>query len=491
MLYRFGSCVLDRNRRELRRAHRLVAVEPKVFDLLLLLLEQRARAVGRAELIDKIWNRRIVSDATVDSCVSRARRAIGDDGTTQSMIRTLPRHGLRFVAPVSVTSPAPATAWAEAGPRSDRLRLAVKPFRSGADDGLAQALTEDLIAALVRYRSLEVVPQEAGGARYLLEGGVRRDGDRLRVTVWLVDPACSGPVWSDRFDLPLAGLLTLQDAVSARVAARLESLLVRVEAQRARGRPASELDPWAATARAEALLMSWEQRPRLAAVKLLEQAIRRAPDHAPAHRLLALAHGHGAWMGWAPSSDLSHAWSAARRAVQLDASDASCHALLGLVHGLRREQEAAIAALRHALELNPHLHWARGFLGIVLAWGGQEARGAEEIDAGRKAGTGDLINVAYASIAATALFVAGRYADGVRQARQGAQTHPEGPGPLRILAANTAMLGETAEARAAFARLRRVQPGLSVDWMEQNFPLVPTADRARYIDALQRAGLPA
>src|SRR5262249_32731410 len=212
VLYRFENHVLDVNRRELRRGGALLAVEPKVFDLLVPLIANRNRVVSKDDLIAAVWNGRIVSESTLTSCINAARGAIGDSGDAQRLIKTLPRKGLRFVGDVgedheSCNSGQSARLaqeqiaiserpLASVTPRvPDKPSIAVLPFTNMSGDPeqeyFSDGITEDIITALSRLRWFFVIARNSTfaykgqavdvrrvgrdlGVRYLLEGSVRK-----------------------------------------------------------------------------------------------------------------------------------------------------------------------------------------------------------------------------------------------------------------------------------------------------------------------------
>ncbi len=230
MIYRSGSCTLDTSRRELRRGDGLVAVEPQVFDVLKYLIEARDRVVSRDDLLDAVWQRRIVSEATLSSRLNSARTAVGDSGAQQRLIRTLPRKGVRFVGAVQVAGAAPEPPGIEAPEDAIVWRLAAKspsvavlPFTNMSGDPeqdyFAEGVAEEIIAASSRSSGLFVVARNSSaykgrpidvrqvgqqlGVGYVLEGSVRRGRERLRITGQLVDAASGAYLWSERFAVAL------------------------------------------------------------------------------------------------------------------------------------------------------------------------------------------------------------------------------------------------------------------------------------------------
>ena len=175
MIYAFEDYRLDVGARELRRANEVVPVEPQVFDLLHLLIENRARVVGRDEIVERIWKGRIVSDTAISSRVKSARQAIGDDGERQRLIRTHHGVGFRFLGEISEPSPVSVSTPAQPAPQGEtapsRPSIAVLPFHlvgiAGPYVPIADALPHDLIVELSRLHWLKVI---ARGSSFLFRG---------------------------------------------------------------------------------------------------------------------------------------------------------------------------------------------------------------------------------------------------------------------------------------------------------------------------------
>ena len=254
MQFVFGDCVLDLERRELIRDAQAVAMGPQVFDLLVFLVENRARVVSKDDVLDTVWKGRIVSESTLTSHINAVRNAIGDSGQTQHLLRTVPRKGFRFVGDVSEKQPSgrsdpvraePAStgdALAAAPPLPDTPSLAVLPFQNLSGDPeqdyFADGMIEDVITALSRIRWLLVIARNSSftykgrtvdvkqvgrelGVRYVLEGSVRKAANRVRITGQLIDATTGGHVWADRFDGTLDDIFELQDQVTASVVGTL------------------------------------------------------------------------------------------------------------------------------------------------------------------------------------------------------------------------------------------------------------------------------
>jgi TolB-like protein len=268
----FGDHVLDVDRRELRRRRgERIALEPQVFDLLVYLVRNRERVVSRDNLQDAIWGGRIVAETTMTSRINAARKAVGDSGQAQRLIRTVQRKGIRFVGvvreeqepaapvdarPVAANPPRPALALL------DKPSIAVLPFANLSGDPeqeyFADGMVEEIITALSRIGGLFVIARnstftykrravdvkEVGrdlGVRYVLEGSVRKGGQRLRIAAQLIEAATDAHLWADSFDGLLEDVFELQDKVAVSVAGIIEPTLQTAEIQLSSGRPTQDL----------------------------------------------------------------------------------------------------------------------------------------------------------------------------------------------------------------------------------------------------------
>ena len=258
MQFSFGDHVLDLDRRELRRSGEVVALQPQVFDLLVYLVRNRDRVVSKDDLLAAVWGGRIVSESTLTSRISAVRRAVGDNGEIQRLIRTAHRKGLRFVGHVT-EAPAPPRPLAAL---PDKPSIAVLPFANiGGDpehEYFADGIVEEIITALSRIRWLFVIARNSSftykgravdvkqvgqdlNVRYVLEGSVRKAGQGVRISAQLIEAASGAHLWADRFDGSLDDVFELQDKIAIDVAGIIEPALQVAETARVAKRPTDDL----------------------------------------------------------------------------------------------------------------------------------------------------------------------------------------------------------------------------------------------------------
>jgi len=326
--YLFEDYSLDTDRRELWRGGAMVSVPPKVFDLLRYLICNRERVVSKDDLISAIWDGRIVSDAAITTRLNVARSAIGDNGEEQRLIKTLQRKGFRFVGPVhedhgqarTSASSAPI-GFADRDERGchgislglSRSSVAVLPFANLSGDPqqdyFSDGISEDITTELSRFSELMVIARNSAfqykgkaadlrhvgrelGARYVLEGSVRRSGDRIRITAQLVDAVTGAHRWAERYDRELVDVFAVQDEVVRAIVAILAAHVKRAETERVLLKPPAAWEAYDYYLRgAEAHLLyinRGTKASRYEARRLLEQSLAIDPEYARAAAMLSI-----------------------------------------------------------------------------------------------------------------------------------------------------------------------------------------------------------
>ena len=527
MRYLFEDYVLDTDRRELRRGSSLVSLEPKVFDLLAYVVRNRERVVSKDDMIAAIWDGRLVSESTLTTCINGARCAIGDSGENQRLIKTLPRRGIRFVGDVrenkyssvaTVAVPAsaqpvtvPSALPGAAAPRlPDKPSIAVLPFTNMSGDPeqeyFSDGVTEDIITALSRlrwffviarnstfvYKGQSVDVKQVGrdlGVRYVLEGSVRKSGQRVRITGQLLDAFSGNHIWSERYDRELTDIFALQDEITTSVTAAIEPKLLAAEGIRAETRSIEDLDAWDLVARALSHLWKLSAPESKIAVGMLQEAARRFPSYGPAHSMQAFALLVSGHMGWIPSAgDKALTAQLAHHAVELDESDPWAHMALGYLSFTDRQTDEAIRHFQTALDLNPNFAAAYGYVGFALAFDGQCDEALRRFEQAMRMSPRDPLNGFFLTGISVAHYLAGRYAEAVKWARQAVQLRPGFIGGHRILCASLAQAGHGADAKAAMVTLRHLQPNLSIAWVRQSVPYT-SGPMEHFLDGMRKAGL--
>jgi TolB-like protein len=516
----FANHVLDTGRRELRRGAQPVAIEPQVFDLLVHLVENRDRVVSKDDLLASVWGGRIVSDSTLTTRVNAARRAVGDSGEEQKLIRTIARKGLRFVGDVDIETENVAAIRpgedvrepSRAGlPLPDRPAIAVLPFTNMTGDlgqeYFSDGISEDIITALSKLRWFFVIARNSSfiykgksvhmkqiaeelGVRYVVEGSVRRDGDRVRITAQLNDAATGSHLWAERYDRELAGVFAVQDEITEAIVAAIEPQLYAAENFRAGRKPPDSLDAWDLLMRALSHYWRVTRQDNVVAQALLEKAVAIDPNYGRALGVLATSHHFGGHMGWEDMTAVAPVVEqAALAAIVADDEDAWAHVALGCVYLFTRRFDDSLAEFETALRLNPSFSLAHGYYGLTLCYCGRWEEGALAAARALRLSPRDPFSGVYYGIAAYAQFIARNYHEAMRLARQGIRQRADFVGAHRVLTAAAGMAGQDDTAKAALGELRRAQPNISLAWIADKMPIKQDAEREHYLEAFRRAGL--
>jgi len=328
------------------------------------------------------------------------------------------------------------------------------------------------------------------GVGYLVEGSVRKSGDRVRITAQLNDVATGNQLWAERYDRDLSDVFAVQDEITEAIVAAIEPQLYAAENFRAQRKAPESLDAWDLVMRALSHFWRVTREDNLIAQTLLEQAIAVEPRYAQAHAVLAVSHAFGARMGWeGVAGAAAIAQRAGVAAVHADGEDAWAHLALATAHCYSRRLDDALAEFETALRLKSSFPLAQGYYGLVLAWVGRWREGSQAARRAMQLSPRDPFSGVYAGAAAYAEFVGGNYEESMRLAREATRQCMNLAGGYRVLVAAAAMAGETELARAALAELRRVQPNISLAWMAHELPLPNEAQVRQFTEALRRAGL--
>jgi TolB-like protein/Tfp pilus assembly protein PilF len=517
----FADHALDTDRRELRSGSEPVAVEPQVFDLLVYLLQNRDRVVSKDDLIASVWGGRIVSDSTLTSRINAARKAVGDSGEDQKLIRTSPRKGLRFVGIVRTQPDGVAAGYAPpdeireqsrpALPLPDRPAVAVLPFTNMSGEPeqeyFSDGITDDIITALSKLRWFFVIARNSSfiykgravhmkqvaeelGVRYVLEGSVRKGGERVRITAQLNDVATGSHLWAERYDRGLADVFAVQDEITEAIVAAIEPQLYVAENFRAQRKPPDSMDAWDLVMRALSHYWRLTRQDNVVAQALLEKAITIDSNYGQALGVLAASYTFSAHMGWADMAIVAPiAERAALAAILADGEDPWAHLALGCVYLFARRLDDSLAEFELALRLNPNFSLAQGYYGLALSYCGRWEEGDLAARRALRLSPRDPFSALYYGIDSYAQFVGRNYDEAMRLARQALRQRGDFVGAHRVLTAAAGMLGQTEVAMAALQELRRAQPNISLAWIANQMPIKQDAERQHYLEALRRAGL--
>jgi adenylate cyclase len=390
---RIADLKVDPSLDEISRDGHTTKLEPKAMQLLICLAERAGEVVSVDELLERVWKDVIVSQDSVYAAVAALRRTLGDDPKNPTYIANVVRRGYRLIAPVS--------AWAEPGAAArpsvaqtppEKPSVAVLPFLnlSGdpAQDYFSDGITEDIITELSRWRRLAVRSRSASfryrggavdvtqvarelGVHYVVTGTVRRVGERIRISVQLVEADSGSHLWGEKFDRRAEELFSVQDQAVQTIVGTLSGRIQASDAERVRRKPPASLAAYECVLKCNAL--PWDEPAGAAeATRLAEKAVELDPSYGYAYALLAmLAYSQWAEGPRSSAAALEKARTLAMRALELDASESTCHAVLGDIYAQYRLFDRALQYSRRAVELNPTNQWNAADLGSILVYAGE------------------------------------------------------------------------------------------------------------------------
>ncbi len=520
MPYHFEDYVLDPDRRELRRENHLLAIEPRVFDLLVHLISNSDRVISKDDLIATIWQGRVVSESALTTCINAARTAIGDSGEAQRLIKTLPRKGIRFVGKIEqrLTSASTSAGLPDTSALAlpDKPSIAVLPFANMSGDPeqeyFADGIVEDIITALSRFNALFVIARNSSfaykgkspdirqvgrdlGVRYVLEGSVRKAGNRLRIAAQLIDAASGAHTWVERFDGALDDVFELQDEVTERVVAAIAPRLERAEILRARRRPPINTDAYDCYLRGLACLTPMSAEGMEQALGLFSKASDLDPDYAPAYGMAMFCHANR--FGFGPTEDAAYRRSEISRLWQMiarvghDDGLALGHAAYAVAFVLR-DLESARQLVDRALELNPNLSSAWINSGWISIWEGNPDLAMKHLERAERLDPGPIsITISRLSGMAHACFFLGRHEEALTLAERVVGHNPSAHPAMRIGAASAAFAGRNDAAHRLAARLQALDPAFRVSRLREYLGSYREPGfMEKYAEGLRRAGLP-
>jgi adenylate cyclase len=522
--YLFEDYALDTDRRELRSSRGLVPVTPQVFDLLDYLLRNRERVVSKDELVSAIWEGRAISDSALTTRVNAVRAAVGDDGKTQRLIKTLPRRGLRFVgfareehkpADMGVTGIA-ADARTSALPLPGKPSVAVLPFaylhEEAGRDYISDGITEDIITELSRFSELFVIARNSSfqyrgkavdireigrelGVRYVLQGSIRQQDERIRIAAQLIDTLTATHHWAERYDRELKDIFAVQDELARGIATILVAHVNKAEAERTLLKAPITWQAYDYYMRGAGILASYWSTVKAADLhesrRLLEKSLSIDPGFARAYSTLSTTYV----IAWRNRLDQDHlnpvaldqANELASRAVQLDPNLPHAHASLGTVLAWKRQHEAALAEFDKALALNPNFTDWRIAIGLVYA--GEPARAIELLKKHMR------LDPFYAPLAphwlGLAHFTLKQYWHALPFLRECALRAPNYGAVHLWLAATYARLGQMEEARVEAENVLQLDPDFTIERTALTTIAFKHGEHSNdCFDAMRKAGLP-
>jgi TolB-like protein/Tfp pilus assembly protein PilF len=512
--FEFAGHVLNLRQGSLRKGGVDVALRPKSLSLLVYLVQNSGRVLGRDEIVAAIWPDVEVSDDSLTQCMKDIRKALGPEAG--GLIRTVPRRGyivdesrIRSLGDQPLT---PVTLNAPSLP--DKPSIAVLPFSNLSDNPgqeyFVDGMVEEIITALSRiswlfviarnssftYKNHDLEAKQIGrelGVRYLLGGSVRRAADLVRISAQLVDASTGANLWADRFDGDMSNIFELQDRIAARVVGMISPRLEQAEIERAKRKPIASLDAYDYYLRGMSALHKFQRDANADAVSNLYRAIELDPEFAPAYGQLARCYAQRRGSGWVTDRkrDVAEATQLARRAIDLGKNDAVALCTAGFaLADVADEVEDGDSYIDRALALNPNLAIAWLFSGCVkISLGDPEGAISRLLHAMRLSPQDPQIATMQAHLA-SAHFIAGRYEEACSWAEMAVRGKPTQLFATAIAAASSALAGRHTASQRMMQRLREAAPWLRLSNLKDVMSYLRPKDFKTWSEGLQKAGLP-
>jgi TolB-like protein/tetratricopeptide (TPR) repeat protein len=399
----------------------------------------------------------------------------------------------------------------EALPLPDRPSIAVLPFTNMSGDAeheyFADGIAEDIITGLSRLRWLFVIARNSSftykdrhvdvrqvgrelGVRYILEGSVRKSGNRVRVTGQLVEAETGNHLWAERYDRASDDVFVIQDEITESVIGCIHPELYAAEHGRLKRKPPQSLDAWESFVRGLFLYSEHSNKGTKEALDMLARAIELDCNYSQAHGLRAVCLAWRAYQGWEDrGTAFAKVAEAANRSVACDPREPWGHLAQGFVAMANMRNADAVGAFSRAINASPNFAYAHGLLGTAHAAGGRPEQAIECIDHGVRLSPRDIFSDEYHLYYAFAYFQAGRYAEAASAALLGIQQRPDHPILYAMAAASCGLGGETDKAKALVRQLTGLVPNALASDFEKFF-YCRQEDRSRLASGLRSGGLP-
>lgn len=518
MIYEFDDFVIDTDRFQLSGPDGPVEAEPQALEFLIHMIRNRGELVSKDALHETFWPGRVVSDAALSTLVRNARRLVGDSGEKQQIIATRHGRGFLFRAEVreiggpQIVSDSMRDASLASKPRVEGApAVMVLPFEIVGDTpdpkGLSEGITEEVMAALARSRWFPLIARNRArtfldlpaevrhpygriGASYIVEGGVFRDGDDIRLHLQLTDTKPALHIHVSRHELTYTGLFNLFDEISTIVTATAQPELIEAERVKAEAIDPKLRSAWHEFVLGQHLIATPGKAGNAAARGHFERALLLEPGSGRLHAGLAMTHLWDYKYDWSESAELSLGAAArdAERALKLASDDSWAWSILAICKLTMRQFEAALDDSRRAIEIDPASAMVHGCHSWVLAYSGNYGEALEAFDRAMALSPNDRRRGLWLTGRGIAQFGLDDFAGALASARELIALSPEHPSGHRMKCASLARLDRPVEARRAAETLMTLLPQHDVEEAIARQPFRSGLGLA-YAQALKRAGL--
>ena len=484
--YTFGSFTLDPKAGTLLKDNEPVLVGYRALRLLAVFLDHPGEVLKKSDLIDAAWDGAAIEEGNLTVQIASLRKLLGQTLQGEEWIATIPRVGYRFVGSVDRKSVGLAennemksTKEPLSGPS-----IAVLPFKNLSDDPaqdyFADGLVEELITDLSRVPNIFVIARnstfaykgkavdirevaKALGVRYVLEGSVRKIGDRVRITGQLVEGAGGTHIWADKFEGSIADIFNLQDQLADSIVGALEPTLRRVEIERARGKRPEVLDAYDFYLRALPHAFDNTLKENDEAIRLLNKSLSFDPNYAPAHAHAAWCHEQRYFRGGFNLEDRIAALEHARFAIELGRDNIQAYSIAAFVQAIiTHDFVGAIRILDPALKINGNSALAFGFSALLHACNGTYDRASEDARKSLHLSPSDPLSYHPNLALATVAFFSGEFEKAIHFVTLVIQARPNFSVPHSLLIASQVNLEKYGLANRAAERLLEIAPSFTI-----------------------------
>jgi len=526
LIFQFHQFTIEPAQYRLCHSGKSISVEPQVFDLLIYLVENRDRGVTRDELLENLWKGKVVTDAALGVTLRFARKAVGDSGRAQNIIKTIHGRGYQFIAEVKESTKDDSLEkteeliTAETLTLPDKPSIAVLPFKNTSDDPeeeyFSDGVTDGIINGLTRYRDLFVMGRSSSfsfrdtaidvaeigkrlGVQYLVKGTVRKHDQKIRITAELIDTVNGQNLWAEHYDRELKDVFAVEDEVATIIVSTLVSRIEDSAYQRSQRRAPENLAAYEWVLQGNRNLDHGGKEDLLQARRMYKRAIELDPEYAAAYTGLSKSYQDEHWGHLAEDTTeiLSRGIEYGQKAVALDDNDSRAHYAVGHAYFCTGRHELAEFHIEKALALNPGEYHNLCFKGYLLACTGRH----------EESRTCLTDSIRHNPLAPNSCLCALGMSDYLARRYDGAtvmltRLSSDLPRKYSCLAASFAQLGHDTEAREAAEEFRNLMDPKLVsllgnddekwrDHWANMFSIFAPEDLEHLLEGLRKAGLPA
>ncbi len=517
----FNNCEIDTDLFQITRNGTMSDLTPQTMRLLEFLIKNRERVVSKDQLVEQVWERKIITDATLTTAIKEARQAVGDTGREQHTIRTVYGIGYRFVADIAIENDATVkiengsadsvaglAPLANSDDTSDRPKLFVSRITTRSNDpeegALADGLTEDLLASLSRKREIVVMSRflvfgeayggevekirasgadvreylHGLGANYMVEGRLQRSGSVLRLRITLIDLADGSTVWSDHIDGSWEDVFEFQDNVTDRILFSIEPALMEIEREKIRRQRPADLTIWQTCQLGLGILWKYRKEDYPRAIGAFRDCIAADPTYALAHAGVAYAIVHSYKEGQLPAdmAVLDEAMVHAETATRLDPNEPFAFAAKARTHLARQEYDEAIAAYAISLRMDPNRETAQMGMGYALCMLGRAEEALKHLDRFQVLIPTSRLVPTVLACRSFALTMVGRPQEALAEALTACHLPNTAHWGHIARALALAKLDRPQEAEAAIRAARQLRPDLDPSAFQAAYPFAENSD---------------